>query len=76
MLKKILFAAAVTGLVAGVALPLATTAEAAQSGCRAAAKAKFPGTGPFNKARNEYRKECKAHYKSFKTAQKGAKKAA
>jgi hypothetical protein len=36
----------------------------------------FPCTGPFNKARNEYRKECKAHYKSFKTAQKGAKKAA
>ncbi len=74
MLKKILFAAAVTGLVAGAALPLHTTAaEAGSSGCYKAAKAKFAGD---YKARHAYRKECKAHWKSFKTAQKAAKKAA
>jgi hypothetical protein len=76
MLKRILFAAAVTGLVAGAALPLqSTSAEATPSGCWKAAKAKFPGAGMF-KARHEYRKECRAHYKAYKTAMKAAKKAA
>ena len=44
MLKRIVFAAAVAGLVAGAALPInSTPAEAAPSGCFKAAKAKFPG---------------------------------
>ena len=74
MLKRILFAAAVTGLVAGVTMPVHTTlAEAAPSGCFKAAKAKFPGD---HKSRVAYRKECKAHFKAYKTAQKASKKAA
>jgi hypothetical protein len=74
MLKKMLFAAAVTGLVAGATLPLhSTAADAASSGCLHAAKAKF---ATDYKARHAYRKECKAHYKAYKTATKGAKKAA
>jgi hypothetical protein len=50
-----------------------TAADAAPSGCLKAAKAKFPGD---HKSRVAYRKECKAHYKAFRTAQKAAKKAA
>ncbi|MGC2410930.1 MAG: hypothetical protein WA441_13285 [Methyloceanibacter sp.] len=74
MIKKMLFAAAITGLVAGATLPLhATPADAAHSGCRKAAKANFPGD---LKSRVAYRKECKAHWKAYKTATKGAKKAA
>jgi hypothetical protein len=74
MLKRILFAAAVTGLVAGVTIPVHTMpAEATPSGCFKAAKAKFPGDF---KARHAYRKECRAHWKAYKTAQRAAKKAA
>jgi hypothetical protein len=73
MIKKMLFAAAITGLVAGVTLPLAAPADAAPSGCLKAAKAKF---ATDYKARHAYRKECKAHYKAYRTAQKTAKKAA
>lgn len=74
MIKKMLFAAAITGLVAGATLPIhATPAEAGSSGCLKAAKAKF---ATDYKARHAYRKECKAHYKAYKTATKGAKKAA
>ena len=73
MLKRMLFAAAIT-LVAGATIPVHTTpAEAAPSGCFKAAKAKFPGD---HKSRVAYRKECKAHWKAYKTAQRGAKKAA
>ena len=44
MLKKLLLAAAVTGLIAGVSIPVtAAPALADKSGCRQAAKAKFPG---------------------------------
>jgi hypothetical protein len=74
MLKRILFAAAVTGLVAGVTIPVHTTpAEAAPSGCHKAAKAKFPGD---HKTRVAYRKECKAHFKAYRAAQRASKKAA
>jgi hypothetical protein len=74
MLKRMLFAAAVTGLVAGATIPVNTTsAEAAPSGCLKAAKAKFPAD---HKARHAYRKECKMHWRAYKSAQKAAKKAA
>ena len=74
MLKRMLFAAAVTGLVAGATIPVHTTsAVAAPSGCFKAAKAKFPGD---HKSRHAYRKECKAHWKAYKTAQRAARKAA
>jgi hypothetical protein len=74
MLKRIVFAAAVAGLVAGAALPInSTPAEAAPSGCFKAAKAKFPGD---HKARHAYRKECKTHWRAYRAAQRAAKKAA
>ena len=74
MLKRMLFAAAITGLVAGPTIPVHTTpAEAAPSGCFKAAKAKFPGD---TKSRHAYRKECKAHFKAYRAAQKASKKAA
>jgi hypothetical protein len=58
MLKRILVAAAVTGLVAGAAIPVqATSAMAGQDGCRQAAKAKFHGD---RKARHAFKKACKA----------------
>jgi predicted component of type VI protein secretion system len=70
MLKRMLFATAVTGLLAGAALPIhATSAVAAPSGCHKAAKAKFPGIGQ-HRARHEYRKWCKAHWKAYKASQK------
>ena len=74
MLKRMLFVAAVTGIVAGVTIPVHTTpAEAAPSGCHKAAKAKFPGD---HKTRVAYRKECKAHFKAYRAAQRASKKAA
>lgn len=61
MLKRILVAAAVTGLVAGASIPVQIdSAMAGPSGCRQAAKAKFAGD---LKARHAYKKECKAHWK-------------
>jgi hypothetical protein len=62
MLKKVLFAAIATGLVAAVALPV-TEAGAATVTCRAAAKAKFPHD---LKARHAYYKSCKAAWKAHK----------
>ena len=73
MLKRILFAAAVTGLVAGATLPLHTTPADASSGCLKAAKEKF---GSDHASRRAYHKECKMHWKAYKTAQRAAKKAA
>ena len=66
MLKRILVAAAVTGLVAGAAIPVQITpAMAGHSGCREAAKAKFQGD---MKAHHAFKKECKAHWKAYRTA--------
>jgi hypothetical protein len=66
MLKRFFLAAAVTGLLAGAALPVQTTsALAGKSGCREAAKAKFHGD---LKARHAFKKECKAQWKAYKTA--------
>jgi hypothetical protein len=68
MLKRIFLAAAVTGLVAGAMIPVTTgSALAGKSGCMQAAKAKFPGD---MKSRHAYKKECKAHWKAYRTAQK------
>ena len=66
MLKRMLFAAAVTGLVAGATIPVHTTsAEAAPSGCFKAAKAANLST---MKERRAFRKECRAHHKAAKKA--------
>jgi len=68
MLKQMILASAVAGLLAGAALPLATSADAA-SGCSKAAKAKYTGD---HKARHEYRKWCKSEWKAHKKTQKAA----
>ena len=76
MLKRILIAAAVTGLIAGAALPVQITpALAGKSGCKEAAKAKFTGD---RKAQHAFKKECKTHWKAHKTAhgKKGRRAAA
>lgn len=72
MLKKMLFAAAVTGLVIGASLPVQPTTAEASSGCLKAAKAKFPAD---HKARVAWRKDCRAHWKAERAEQKAAKKA-
>jgi hypothetical protein len=68
MLKQLILASAVVGLVAGASLPLTTSADA-KSGCREAAKAKYAGD---RKARHEYKKWCKQEWKAHKKAQKAA----
>jgi hypothetical protein len=66
MLKKMLFAAALTGLVAGALVPAQTSpAEAKLSGCFKAAHAKYPTDA---KARHDFRKWCKAEWKKYKKA--------
>ena len=73
MWKKVLLASAVTGLLAGAALPIhSTPAQAAHSGCRKAAKAKFPQD---RKARRQWRHWCKGQWKLYKAARKGAPRA-
>jgi hypothetical protein len=73
MLKKMLIAAAVGGLVAGVALPVQAARHAAapvQAGkhaaagpmtCKEAAKLKFPSD---LRARHAYKHECKTAWKA------------
>jgi hypothetical protein len=75
MLKRILVAAAVTGFIASVAIPVQITpAMAGKSGCREAAKSKFPDDRKMSKA---FEKECKTHWKAYKSdiGKKGKKAA-
>jgi hypothetical protein len=73
MLKKVLFAVAICGLAAGVALPVqpvqaAKAAKVAAAGpltCKEAAKLKFPTD---HKARHAYKKGCKEAWKASKKA--------
>jgi hypothetical protein len=51
------FAAAATGLMAGIALPLQFSSAEAALTCREAAKLKYPD---HRKARHAYKKACKA----------------
>ena len=69
MFKKMILASALAGLLAGVAIPMATPAEAAQSGCWKAAKAKYAGDW---KARHEYRKWCRSEWKAYKKTKHAA----
>ncbi len=69
MLKTMLLAATVTGLVAGVAVSVQSTPAEAGSQCRKAAKEKHSGNW---KARREFRKWCKAEWKAYKKAKKQA----
>jgi hypothetical protein len=67
MLKKVLFAALATLLVAAVALPMGLTSveAAAVITCKEAAKLKFPTD---HKARHAFKKECKAAWKATQKA--------
>jgi hypothetical protein len=66
MWKKVLLASAVTGLLTGAAIPLQTTpADASRSGCREAAKAKFPDD---LKGRRAYRHYCRSQWKAYRAA--------
>jgi hypothetical protein len=67
MLKKMLFAAVATALVAAVALPVQITPAEAALTCKEAAKLKFPADA---KERHAYKKGCKA---AWKAANKAAK---
>jgi hypothetical protein len=70
MWKKAFLVFAVTGLLAGVTIPIQSTpADAARSGCFKAAKAKFPAD---RKARKQWRHWCKGKWKIYKASHKGA----
>ena len=66
MLKKVLFAAVATGLVAAIALPVQIApAEAGTMSCKQAAKVKFADD---RKARHAYKQECKEAWKASQKA--------
>jgi hypothetical protein len=69
MWKKVLLASAVTGLLAGAAIPIhPNTAYAAHSGCAEAAKMRFPADPT---ARKEFKHWCKDQWKLYKASHKG-----
>ena len=66
MWNKTFLACAVTGLLASAAIIIQpTSADASRSGCREAAKARFPDAP---KTRKEFRRYCKSQWKAYKTA--------
>jgi hypothetical protein len=66
MWKRVLLASAVIGLLAGAAVPLQPTpADASRSGCREAAKTKFPAD---LKGRRAYKQYCRTQWKAYKAA--------
>jgi hypothetical protein len=67
MLKKVFLAAAGSLILAGATVAITPTSAIAGSGCHKAAKQAFPHD---HKARHAYKKECKAHYKAWKKANK------
>ena len=69
MLKKVLLAATVGGLVACFAVPVPSAEAAAMAPltCKEAAKLKFPAD---HKARHAYKHECKEAWKAQKKAAK------
>ena len=69
MLKNVLLAATVCGLVAGFALPIPSAEAAAMAPltCKEAAKLKFPTD---HKTRHAYKHECKEAWKAQKKAAK------
>jgi hypothetical protein len=69
MLKKVLLATAMTGLVAGIAVLVQTSPAEAQMTCRQAAKMQHPSD---RKARRAYRKACRDAAKAQAAAAKPA----
>ena len=65
MLKRMLVAAALTGLIAAVALPAQMApAFAGKSGCREMSKSKYSGDKNMRRA---FKKECETHWKAHKS---------
>jgi hypothetical protein len=62
MWKKVVFAFAITGLLAATAVPLSAR-EYKHSGCADAAKMRFPED---RAARKEFKHWCKAQWKIYK----------
>jgi hypothetical protein len=74
MLKRILIAAAMTGAVAAIAVPVQVDTAEARPGCFAAARAAVPGFSLATfKQRREFRKACRAQNKAQKAMSKAAK---
>ena len=69
MLKKVLLTAAITGLIAGVAVPIQTSPAQAEMTCREAAKLKHPDD--FG-ARSAYMQECIAAWKASQAPEEKA----
>ena len=69
MLKNVIVASAIGGLLAGSIVSLQVTPAMAASGCAKAAKLKYPGD---HAARMAYKKECKEAWKAHKSAVKSA----
>ncbi len=67
MLKTMLLAATVTGLLAGVTVFVQSTPAEAGSKCFKAAKEKHPGNW---KARREFRKWCKTEWRAYKKSKR------
>ena len=62
MLKRIVLATAVTGLIAGIALPVQISPAQAQAmTCKEAAEMKYPDD---RAARRAFKKECKAAFEA------------
>jgi hypothetical protein len=68
MLKKVLFFAVATGLIAASALPLQIAPAAAAMTCKEAAKMKYPDMMGQLKERRAFKKECKAAWKASQSA--------
>jgi hypothetical protein len=68
MWKKAILVAAVTGLLAGIAIQI-NPAEASRAECRQAAKARFPADG---KMRGEFKRYCIREWRAYKAANRGA----
>lgn len=69
MLKTMLLAATVTGLLAGVTVSVQSTPAEAGSKCWKAAKVKSPDNW---KVRRDYRKWCKTEWRAYKKAKRRA----
>ncbi len=69
MLKTMLLAATVTGLLAGVTVSVQSTPAEAGSKCWKAAKEKYPGN---RMTRREFRKWCRSEWKAYKKSKKRA----
>ena len=72
MWKKVFLASAVTGLLAGAAVPIHSTPAQAAAGCNKEAKVRYAGDAAGRKA---FKHWCNNKWKLYKASAKGAPKA-